>query len=81
VEARRPRSRAVSPDDLRQILKRLPRNIGVLLLRSWTGWNLAEIARHGLYRWELLKSRLHNALGTLARGPRTKQFLSEPFRN
>jgi len=64
-----------SPDDLRQILKRLSEeHREVLLLRFVDGLDLAEIARAMDIPLGTVKSRLHNALGTLRADPRTKQF-------
>ena len=64
-----------SPDDLRQILKRLSEeHREVLLLRFVDGLDLAEIARAMDIPLGTVKSRLHNALETLRADPRTKQF-------
>ncbi len=64
-----------SPDDLRQILKRLSEeHREVLLLRFVDGLDLAEIARAMDIPLGTVKSRLHNALGTLRADARTKQF-------
>ena len=64
-----------NPDDLRQILKRLSEeHREVLLLRFVDGLDLAEIARAMDIPLGTVKSRLHNALGTLRADPRTKQF-------
>jgi len=46
----------------------------VLLLRFMDGLDLAEIARAMDIPLGTVKSRLHNALGTLRADPRTKQF-------
>src|SRR6266481_7130548 len=64
-----------NPDDLRQILKRLSEeHREVLLLRFVDGLDLAEIARAMDIPLGTVKSRLHNALGTLRSDARTKQF-------
>jgi len=66
-----------SPEDLRQLLKGLSEeHREALLLRFVDGLDLAEIARAMDVPLGTVKSRLHNALGTLRADPRTKQFFA-----
>src|SRR5436190_10540998 len=65
-------------DDLAVVLANLPNEQReVLLLRFVDGLNLAEIAEAMEIPLGTVKSRLHNALDSLRRDPRTKVFFEQ----
>jgi RNA polymerase sigma-70 factor (ECF subfamily) len=69
---------ATHSDDLTGVLANLPNEQReVLLLRFVDGLSLAEIAEAMEIPLGTVKSRLHNALDSLRRDPRTKQFFGK----
>ena len=69
---------ATHSDDLTGVLANLPNEQReVLLLRFVDGLSLAEIAEAMEIPLGTVKSRLHNALDSLRRDPRTKQFFDK----
>jgi len=64
-------------EDMREILKGLSEeHRELLLLRFVDGLDLSEIARAMGIPLGTVKSRLHNALGTLRADPRTKKYFA-----
>jgi len=72
-----PPAAGAESDDLRVVLSALPEEQReVLLLRFVDGLSLAEIAEAMDIPLGTVKSRLHNALGTLRQDERTKNFFA-----